>query len=105
MKIQAEDFFLRTEHFDRRCACNPTAEISVWGNVWVTKIAASWAIYRVIKKSVCTWRLYCYHQVHRDFFDHPVYSTLFQKPTLVREMSLVTLPHHYFVYPPCYYYW
>ena len=24
-------------------------------------------LYRVIKKSLCTWRLYCNHQVHRDF--------------------------------------
>jgi len=29
-------------------------------------------IYRVIKKSMCTWRLYCNHQVHRGFFDHSV---------------------------------
>jgi len=23
--------------------------------------------YRVIKKSLCTWRFYCNNQVHRDF--------------------------------------
>ena len=32
-------------------------------------------------------------------------STLFQKPTLVYEVSLVMLPHHYFMYLPCYYCW
>jgi len=24
-------------------------------------------LYRVMKKSLCTWRLYCKHQVHREF--------------------------------------
>jgi hypothetical protein len=33
----------------------------------------NWYLYRVIKNSLCTWRLYCNHQVHRDFFDHPVH--------------------------------
>ena len=68
-----------TEHFDRRCACNPVSEISVWGNVWVTKKLL----------------------LHERYM-----SALFKKkPTLVYEMSLVTLPRHYFMYPPCYYYW
>ena len=31
------------------------------------EIALTFCTYRVIKKSLCTWRLYCNHQVHRDF--------------------------------------
>ena len=32
-------------------------------------------LYRVIKNSLCTWRLYCKHQVQR-LFDHPVCALL-----------------------------
>ena len=32
-------------------------------------------IYRVIKKSLCTWHMYCNHQVHRDFLITRYYST------------------------------
>jgi hypothetical protein len=34
-------------------------------------------MYRVIKKSLCTWRLYCNHLVHWDFFITLYYVYLF----------------------------
>ena len=35
--------------------------IFIFNNIWYIYI------YSVIKKSLCTWRLYCNHQVHRHF--------------------------------------
>jgi len=45
--------------------------------------------YRVIKKSLCTWRLYCNNQVHRDFL---IILYLFSKPKklfLLWKMTMI----------------
>jgi len=37
-------------------------------------------LYRVIKMSLCTWRLYCNHQVHREFLS----------PCIIFSLNLVS---------------